>query len=320
MAFTYNPYKESDSVAKKRKELEENEALAPKWNGSTYDTAINDLVSRIQNREPFSYDVNADALYQQYKDQYMNAGRLAMQDTMGKAAALTGGYGNSYADMVGNQAYQAYLEKMNAVVPELYGMAYEQYQDEGEDLKDQYSLLANQRNNEYNIYHDALSRWQNDNTRLTNAYNTERNFDYNKYVDDYTRAYSEYAKNSTLMSEAKTNIENYVLAADREWDEQELYDYLTRLVEMGVLLQNDMDELFQAAKIKKKKGSEAYDPKMLVANYQKAKGEPGSREAATATTTKTTTSKAPAAETVEKEEKKKKTTSNAGGTYTQRAK
>ena len=49
------------------------------------------------NREDFQYDVNADALYQQYKDRYVELGKDAMEDTMGQAAALTGGYGSSYA-------------------------------------------------------------------------------------------------------------------------------------------------------------------------------------------------------------------------------
>jgi hypothetical protein len=35
-------------------------------------------MSQIQNRPAFSYDVNSDALYQQYKDQYIRQGKLAM--------------------------------------------------------------------------------------------------------------------------------------------------------------------------------------------------------------------------------------------------
>lgn len=85
--------------------------------------------------KPFSYDVNADALYQQYKQQYMQQGKLAMKDTMGQAAALTGGYGNSYAATAGNQAYQQYLGRLNDVVPQLYQMAYDRYRDKGQDIQ-----------------------------------------------------------------------------------------------------------------------------------------------------------------------------------------
>ena len=68
------------------------------------------------NRGDFQFDVNADALYQQYKDHYTQPGKTAMQDTVGKAAALTGGYGSSYAQTVGQQAYQAHLKQLGAGV------------------------------------------------------------------------------------------------------------------------------------------------------------------------------------------------------------
>jgi hypothetical protein len=63
-----------------------------------------------------------------------------MRDTMGTAAALTGGYGNSYANLVGNQAYQGYLGQLNSMVPSLYDRAYKVWQDEGDDLLARYQL------------------------------------------------------------------------------------------------------------------------------------------------------------------------------------
>lgn len=78
----------------------------------------------------FNYDFNADALYQQYKDKYIQQGQLAMADTMGQAAAMTGGYGNSYAATVGNQAYQAQMQNLNDIVPELYNLAYSKVENQ----------------------------------------------------------------------------------------------------------------------------------------------------------------------------------------------
>ena len=54
-----------------------------------YDTTIADKLNELMNRKDFSYDFNADPLYQQYKDQYTQQGNLAMRDTMGQAAALS---------------------------------------------------------------------------------------------------------------------------------------------------------------------------------------------------------------------------------------
>ena len=127
------------------------------WKGT-----LEDLYNQMVNREKFSYDLNADALYQQYKDQYTLQGQMAMMDTMGQAAAMTGGYGNSYAQSVGQQAYQGYLQQLNDVVPELYGMALDQYNQEGQDLLNQFSMAGTMYDNEYGEYQDALNNyWQN---------------------------------------------------------------------------------------------------------------------------------------------------------------
>ena len=42
---------------------------------------------------------------------------------MGQAAALTGGYGSTYGEQVGQQAYNAYLQNLNDIVPQLQQQA-----------------------------------------------------------------------------------------------------------------------------------------------------------------------------------------------------
>lgn len=165
---------------------------------NSYEDEIREVYDKIVNREKFSYDVNADALYQQYKDQYVSLGKLAMQDTMGQAAMLTGGYGNSYAASVGNQAYQSYLSQLNQVVPELYSMAYDRYRDEGQDMLNQYSMLGDMRDTEYNQYLNELNQyWNNVNyykQLLDDAYNqgyTANRDAYNQYIDERNFAYQQ---------------------------------------------------------------------------------------------------------------------------------
>lgn len=94
------------------------------------------------NREDFRFDLNADALYRQYADQYQRLGQKAMQDTMGQAAALTGGYGSSYAQSVGQQAYHSYLQQLGDVIPELYQLAYDRYRNRGDALYKAYQSWA----------------------------------------------------------------------------------------------------------------------------------------------------------------------------------
>ena len=120
---------------------------------SQYKDQIQGLYDQIANRKDFTYDVNADAMYQQLKDQYIQGGRMAMQDTMGQAQAMTGGYGNSYAQSVGQQSYQGYLQGLNDQVPNLYQMALNRYIQQGDQLKDQYSMLTAQEAQDY-------ARWQ----------------------------------------------------------------------------------------------------------------------------------------------------------------
>lgn len=102
------------------------------------------------NREVFSYDPETDPLYQSYRKQYTDAGRLAMEDTMGMASTLTGGYGNSYAQTAGQQTYNAYLQQLAGVMPELYGAAYDRYRAEGEALYNEIVLTEQRRENAYN--------------------------------------------------------------------------------------------------------------------------------------------------------------------------
>lgn len=135
--------------------LESAKSDMPTYAGS-YDSQLDDLYQQIVNRDKFSYDLNSDMLYQQYKDQYVQQGGLAMQDTMGQAAALTGGYGSSYSQSVGQQQYDAYLQDLNNMVPELYGAALDKYTSETEGLFDQYSLASDMASDEYSKYQDAL--------------------------------------------------------------------------------------------------------------------------------------------------------------------
>ena len=150
------------------------------------------VIDKIFNREKFSYDLNGDALYQQYKDKYIQQGKMAMQDTMGQAAAMTGGYGNSYAATAGNQAYQAQLQNLNDVIPELYQMAYDKYNQEGQDLYNQYAMLADEKNTEYAQWGDKYNQLLTERDYQSNEANNIYNKEYGEYTDAYNRDYNQY--------------------------------------------------------------------------------------------------------------------------------
>lgn len=153
------------------KQKKENEVVSPSKNPSGTETSVQKLpgyqsqwteqIDKIwndyQNRGPFEFNVNEDALYQQYRDHYIRDGQIAMEDTLGQASALTGGYDNSYAQSVGQQTYNRYLEGLNDIVPELYAMALDRYTQQGNDMLAQYGLLMDRENQDYGRYQDAMS-------------------------------------------------------------------------------------------------------------------------------------------------------------------
>lgn len=193
MAFSYKDYQESDRVKKLAERLAQLESQKPgDWTGGQYGQQMQEVLDAIRKRKKFSYDLNGDALYQQYKDKYVQQGKQAMQDTMGQAAALTGGYGSTYGQAVGQQQYDAYLQNLNDVVPELYQLALSRYQMEGDDLKTQYSLLADQYQQEYGQYRDKVGDWQTERNFLSGRYDSERNLDYGMWGDARDFAYTDY--------------------------------------------------------------------------------------------------------------------------------
>lgn len=214
--YTYKDYKESEKVQKAQVALENHNATKPSEYTSQWTEQMNDTLNKIQNRGPFSYDLVSDALYQQYADKYAQLGKMAMQDTVGQAAALTGGYGNSYAVTAGNQAYQNYLQGINDIVPELQQMAFEKYNQEGQNLLNLYGLYNDRENNDYARYQDALTNWNNERAYLTDYYNNERTYDRSTYDNDRTFDYNQWSDNRNY---------DYQVARDKVADEQWAKEY-----------------------------------------------------------------------------------------------
>lgn len=184
MAYTYKKYEESEEVKKAQEALAQQESAKPGAYQSLWQSQLEGTLEQILNRKSFQYDMNADALYNQYRDQYIRQGKLAMEDSLGRSAALTGGYGNSYAQQVGQQTYQGYLANLNDKLPELYRLALSKYQQEGDDLLSRYDLLSRQESTDYSRYQDAYSAWQAERNYLADRYDTQRETDYDRYTGD----------------------------------------------------------------------------------------------------------------------------------------
>ena len=212
-------YKDSEIVKQAEKLLSEQLQSKPQKTESTWQEQLKNIISEIANRKDFSYDMNGDALYQQYKDKYIQQGKMAMQDAMGQAAAMTGGYGNSYAATVGNQAYQAQLNNLNDIIPELYQMALDRHNLKTNEMYKEYAMLNDQVTADYNKYLDDLAAWQSERDYLAGRYDSERDFAYGQYIDDRNFEYNKYADDKNYAYNEYLNAIDY----DR-WRQQFEYE------------------------------------------------------------------------------------------------
>ena len=110
-------------------------------------------------------------------------GRLAMMDTMGQAAAMTGGYGSSYAQSAGQQAYQKQMDTLTDQAAQLYDRARQDYDRQGQMDRDRYDILRQRENSSYNQYKQGLSSWETENQRLWDRYDSLRQQEYQAQRD-----------------------------------------------------------------------------------------------------------------------------------------
>lgn len=205
-------YTPSQAVTDAENALKEWEANRPGDYVSQYQDQLDALYNQIVGRGEFSYDPSADPLYEMYKDRYTVGGQQAMQDTMANAAALSGGYANSYAQTVGQQQYNAYMAELAAILPELEARAYDRWRDEGVDLYNQFQLTQGLDATDYDRYRDTVGDYYND---LGYAYGKWQDLygnDYNAYLNALSAWESDrnFAYQQAMDALAQQNYE-------REW-------------------------------------------------------------------------------------------------------
>jgi len=139
--------------------------------------------------KPFEYDIYSDPVYTGYKNSYTSQGKKAMEDTIGQASSLSGGYGNSYALTAGAAAYNDSLDKLNDIYPELYSAAYSRYSDELDRLESKLSYLTQRENTEYERYSDANKAYFDELDSLRQFYLDESKKDISSYENEWEAAY-----------------------------------------------------------------------------------------------------------------------------------
>ena len=215
----YNP---SAAVQQAQQTLQGVLNQKPQGYESKYDAALNDIIQRIQNPEQFKYSFEGDALFKTLSDRYVQQGKQASMDAMGQAAALNGGYGSSYGQMVGQQTYDQYLQGLYDKGVDLYDRAWERYKYGQDQLMDQFSVLSQADQTDYGRYRDTVGDWENERQYATGRYDTENDRDYNKYMNELN-----YWTQMAGAENADYNTKQQMAEQKRQWDEQFNYNKMS---------------------------------------------------------------------------------------------
>ena len=182
------PFEESEEARRWREKMEQLAGERPGGYSGRYAARLAELYDRLGARQPFRYDPAKDGLYLTAREQAARMGRRAMQDTMGQAAALTGGYGSTYAQAAGQQAYDDYLLRLNEQVPELARLARQNYDADTGDLYRHYEAVRAADDADYSRALDALADWRGDLQLYESLYSGQRDREKDLYDDAMEQA------------------------------------------------------------------------------------------------------------------------------------
>ena len=177
-------YTAGEQVQKAQQNLDDIQAQKPQGYNSKYAPQLDNILNQIQNPEKFKYEFNGDEMFKYYADLYTQKARQMSKDTQGQAAALPGGYGNSWGQQAGAQAYQQAILQLYDKGMELQNAAYQRYRDDIGDVQNQYNYLRDADTNDYGRYQDQLALWQNERDYAAGRADAERNMDLNTYNTD----------------------------------------------------------------------------------------------------------------------------------------
>lgn len=224
----------SDSVKNAYAALVEKEGEKTPEYVSKYGDKMSELISSIENREPFSYDFVNDPLYKSYRDRYISDGKRAAKEAAANAAALTGGYGNSYGASASSEAMGRYMTNLSGLIPSLYEAALKRYDSDGKSLYDRLSLYKDLDACDYSRYRDSLGDRQSELDYLLKKYNSLYDDDYAAFKTaldkwnadrDYERKVYEYDTSAAYRAErdaAEMEYKKQRDAADAALKEREL--------------------------------------------------------------------------------------------------
>jgi|GEM_PF-3536809 len=203
-------YTESAEVASARAALAAAESAKPAEYVSAYGKKIEELADRIIAGEKFSYDFNADPIYNVYREQTERDRRRAVADAAASAAALTGGYANSYGATAAAEASAASYDSLRALIPSLVEAAYKKWYDGQALERERLSAVMALEDADYGRYRDTVSDYNKNRDYLYGKYSDLSSADYSRFLEalsqwntdrDYERRVYEYDADAAYKAE-----------------------------------------------------------------------------------------------------------------------
>lgn len=180
-------YKDSDELTSLKGQLADIENQKPGSFENKYQQQIDALLDKMTNQDPFSYDFSTDSNWLAAQEQAKRNALLAMENAMGEAAGLTGGYASSAAQMVGQQAYQQEMSETTEMIPEFAQMALNKWQANNSQMASNLAALQSQQDSDYSRYYNDWQLWNQDRAYMYQKVQDMSDDEFNQYITALNR-------------------------------------------------------------------------------------------------------------------------------------
>lgn len=151
--------------------------------------------------------------YQQYRDQTADAAAAAADNTRANAAALSSGYGNSWADSLAAQGQGAATANVDAALTALRSRALNEYQNRQSGLVEALSGMGNTEALDRSAYGSNLSNWYDRQNFLSNQSAQARNENDNYWNNLWNGI-------RTVGNVAKSAYDGYMGYTQQQWENE----------------------------------------------------------------------------------------------------
>lgn len=186
-----------------------------------YADPIQNAIDQVSKYSEFKYDVESDPIWNSIKSQYQRNATMGMREAMGDAANLTGGYGSSYSQQAGQQAYQNQIAGMTDIIPELQNSALNVFQANQNGALNQLGAIDGLMENE-------LNNWRSNRAYFYQKVNDMSEQEFNEYLTQIQQwntdrsFWNDYRNNAIANQQWARQMQ----AENVKWRQELMYDYV----------------------------------------------------------------------------------------------